>query len=232
MNKYLCWLVSAVVLLAMFVTGCTKDGYKNDGGVSHAEVNMTTYDYLKSDSQFSQLVHLIDKAGLQDKFNGNATLFAVNNYGVNDWVSAKKEEKIIEMNNENITFSIDSIPVSMYKDSLLMYLFNGKITRDSMTVTGKLYNSLFGPMTNVQFLIKLRRAYDYSGYLDYVDYVTFTKVIGTRDDQEADGVVIPESQKDVAVDVQTSGIITTNGVIHVLSGTHRLFFNTEPMADK
>ncbi|MFT4204664.1 MAG: hypothetical protein QM610_12235 [Chitinophagaceae bacterium] len=231
MNKYLFGFVSAMVILALLVTGCTKDGYKNDGGVSQAEVNMTTYDYLKSNSQFSQLVYLIDKAGLQDKFNGNVTLFAVNNYGVNDWVSAKKEEKVLAENDENITFTIDSIPVSVYKDSLLMYLFNGKITRDSMTTSGKLYNSLMGTITNVQFLIKLRRSYDYSGYLDYVDYVTFTKVVGTRDDLEDDATVIPEAQKDVAVDVQTSGIITTNGVVHVLSGGHRLFFNTQPMAD-
>ncbi|WP_447642541.1 MULTISPECIES: hypothetical protein [Chitinophagaceae] len=232
MNKYFFCFVAGVVLLTIFATGCTKEDYKNDGGVSQANVNMTTYDYLKSNVQFSQLVHLIDKAGLQDKFNGSVTLFAVNNYGVDDWVAAKKQKKILETNDENITFTIDSIPVSTYKDSLLMYLFNGKITRDSMTITGKLYNSLLGTIPNVQFLIKLRRSYDYSDYLDYVDYVTFTKVIGTRDDQEDDDVVVPESQKDVAVDVQTSGIITTNGVVHVLSSTHRLFFNTEPMADK
>lgn len=231
MKKYLFWMFAGTCLIASLMTGCTKDDYKNDGGVSQAEVNMTTYDYLTSNPQFSQLVKLIDKAGLQDKFNGNVTLFAINNYGVNDWVSAKKQKKIIELNDENITFTIDSIPVSVYKDSLLMYLFDGKITRDSMTTTGKLYNSLMGPIQNIQFLIKLRRSYDYSSYLDYVDYVTFTKVVGQRDDLEADDVVIPEAQKDVAVDVQTSGIITTNGIVHVLGGSHRLFFNTEPMAD-
>lgn len=224
------FFVSLVICSAV---SCTKDSYKNDGGVSKAEVNMTTYDYLKSDTQFSQLVKLIDKAGLKDVYNGNVTLFAVNNYGVNDWVSAKKEERVIALNDENITFTIDSIPVSQYKDSLLMYLFNGKITRDSMTLTGKLYNSLLGSIPNVQFLIKLRRDYTtYSNYLDYVDYVTFTKVIGSRDDQASDPSSIPENEKDIAVDVQTSGIITTNGIVHVLSGAHRLFFNTAPMADK
>ncbi|ANI89088.1 hypothetical protein A9P82_07165 [Arachidicoccus ginsenosidimutans] len=230
MKKYV--LRSLVICLLAVYSSCTKDDYKNDGGVSKAEVNMTTYDYLKSNPQFSELVKLIDKAGLKDVYNGNVTLFAVNNYGVDDWVSAKKEKKVVELNDENITYTIDSVPVSQYKDSLLMYLFKGKITRDSMNTTGKLYTSLLGTIPNVSFEMKLRRDYStYSGYLDYVDYVTFIKVRGSRDDEIADQSTIPEDSTDMSVDVQTSGIITTNGVIHVLSSSHRLFFNTEPLAD-
>ncbi len=61
---------------------CKKENYKNDGGVHDAHVNMTTYDYLRSQKVFDSLVYLIDKAGLKDQVNSDITFFAVTNYGV------------------------------------------------------------------------------------------------------------------------------------------------------
>lgn len=226
------WVSVLVGVFCFFNFRCEKDNYKFDGGVSDAHVNMSTYDFLKSNSNFTSLIKLIDKAGLKDKINGDITFFATTNYGVDDWVAAKKQERVLELNDENIMFTIDSIPVSEYKDSLLTYMFAGKITRNDMTIKGKLYNSLFGEIPDVQFLIRLRRSTsDYSNYLDYVDYVNFTKVIGSRDDLLEDASVVPESERDISYDCQTSNIITTTGIIHVLDGYHRLFFNTEDMAD-
>lgn len=222
-------LLAAVLLQA----ACKKDAYKNDGGVAQAKVDMTTYDYLKSKPQFSSLVRLIDRANLQQTVNGNITFFAVTNYGVNDWVSAKTQQRIIELNNENITYTIDSIPVAYFKDSLLTYMFAGKINRDSMTVAGRLYNSLQGVIKDTTYLIKLRRVTSsYTDYLNYVEYVNFTRVIGSRDDLAADPRSIPASQKDVTYDCQTSGIITNTGIIHVMDGYHRLFFNTQPLSGR
>ena len=77
----------------------------------------------------------------------------------------------------------------------------------------------------------LRRTRDYSDYLDYVDYLNFTKVIGTLDAEEPDYNAIPKDQLDKSYYCQTSGIITTTGVLHVLQNTHRLFFNAGKMAD-
>jgi hypothetical protein len=62
-----------------------------------------------------------------------------------------------------------------------------------------------------------------------VDYIRFTKVIGTRDETERDQSTIPEKDKDMGYDCQTTGIITNTGTIHVMSNYHRLFFNTEPL---
>lgn len=230
MNKSIFSLLLALVLLQ---AACKKDAYKNDGGVAQAKVDMTTYDYLKSKPQFSSLVRLIDRANMQQTLNGNITFFAVTNYGVNDWVSAKRQQRIIELNNENITYTIDSIPVAYFKDSLLTYMFAGKINRDSITVAGRLYNSLQGVIKDTSYLIKLRRVTDsYTDYLNYVEYVNFTRVIGTRDDLVTDPRTIPASQKDVTYDCQTSGIISNTGIIHVIDGYHRLFFNTQPLSGK
>ncbi|QIL39093.1 hypothetical protein G7074_07230 [Pedobacter sp. HDW13] len=80
-------------------------------------------------------------------------------------------------------------------------------------------------------MIKFRRSYEYGQYINYVDYVTYTKVIGTRDDKEPDLNAIPENQKDKAADVQTSGIVTKTGIVHVLTGNHRLFFNAQPLGN-
>lgn len=225
MNRYI--NITAIVVTVLVMASCKKDGYKNDGGPSNAFVNMTTYDFLKSQPVFDSLVRVIDHAGMKDAINGNITFFATTNYGVADFVQARKIKRGVELGNENLPYSIDSLPVNQMKDSLKIYMFEGKINRDQMTVTGQLYNSLLGPIPNVQFLINLRRTQDYSAYLNRVDYVRFTKVIGTRDDLQPNPASIPAEEKDMAYDCQTSGIITTTGVVHVLHGNHRLFFNTD-----
>ena len=214
-----------IVFCMIIFTSCKKDEYKNDGGLSNAYVDMTTYDYLKSNPKFDSLVKVIDRAGLKDAVNGDVTFFVTTNYGIVDYVRAKKNEKAQQVGNENIDFGIKDIPAAELSDSLKTYLFAGKINRDQITVSGKLYNSLLGPTTNIQYMIKMRRSFEYATYLNYVDYVNYVKVIGTVDDDELDPDNIPDDQLDRAVEVQTSGIVTKTGVIHVLNGNHRLFFN-------
>ena len=97
-----------MMLLSGILTfsACKKDDYINDGGkILTGRVNMTTYDYLKSNPKFDSLVKIIDKAGMKDQVNGNITFFATTNYGAADYVSAKKQEKIVQVGNENIKFT-------------------------------------------------------------------------------------------------------------------------------
>ena len=222
--------IYAIGVIALFalvtISSCQKDDYINDGGkILSGKVNMTTYDYLKSNKKFDSLVKIIDQAGMKDEINGNITFFATTNYGAAEYVSAKKQEKVTQVGDENIKFSIADINPTELKDSLKMYMFAGKITRNQLNTDGRLFNSLMGPMNGITWLIKMRRANDYAQYLDYVEYVNFTKVIGTRDDLEADASGIPQDRKDISIDCQTSNIITTTGVLHVLRDGPRLFFN-------
>lgn len=218
---------SLLFLMTISLFSCKKD-YVTDGGRSKAEVNMTTFDFLKSDPQFSSLVRLIERAGLKDAVNGSSTFFATTNYGVDEYLLAMKNKRAIELNDENIIYTLDSIPLWRL-DSLKTYIFDGKINREQMTLKGKYYPSNFGPIGSVQFRINLNRQFAYTDYVDYVEYVVFSKVYGTLDEDEPDPKLIPEGMVDKAVYCQTSGIITTNGVLHVLNGFHRLFFNNDPI---
>jgi uncharacterized protein YxeA len=225
MKKIIYYIIP--VLLMASISSCKKN-YAIDGGKSNPNVNMTTYDYLKSKSIFSSLVYLIDRAGLKDSINADITFFATTNYGVDEYLKAMKNKRAIELNNENITYTLDSIPLKNL-DSLKTYIFHGKINRDVMTQKGKYYANEFGAIPDVQYMISLTRSYSYSAYVDYVDYVVYTKVIGTKDADELDQKLIPPDQVDKSVLCQTSGIVTTNGILHVLDGYHRLFFNNDPI---
>ncbi|THU40771.1 hypothetical protein FAM09_01270 [Niastella caeni] len=223
-------IVSLLILvMAGSLLSCNKDSYKVDGGTHNPKVDMTTYDYLKSKPQFSSLVHLIDRAGLKETVNGDITFFACTNYSVDEFVKARYNRRAIELNNENIIYTLDSLPLQEVKDSLKMYMFNGNLGRDQLTVEGKFYQNLLGPIPNASFYINLRRTQDYGSYINHVDYIRFTKVIGTRDETERDQTTIPAKDRDMGYDCQTTGIITNTGTIHVMSNFHRLFFNTEPL---
>lgn len=218
-----------IVTAANSLVSCNKNDYKSDGGLHNPKVDMTTYEYLKSKPQFSSLVYLIDRAGLKDSLNGNITFFATTNYGVNDFLAIRKNRRAIELHNENLPYTLDSLPLKEMKDSLKMYLFKGDLGREKLTVEGQFYNPLLTGIPNVRFYVKLRRTTDYGSYIDHVDYVNLTKVIGTRDETEPDPLNVPPLLKDITYDCQTSGILTTTGTIHVISNDQRLFFNTEPL---
>ena len=217
-----------ILFCIVIFASCKKNDYKNDGGLSNAYVDMTTYDYLASNPQFDSLVKIIDKTGLKDAVNGDVTFFVTNNYGIIDYVRAKKNERAKQVQDENIDFGIKDIPTQELTDSLKTYLFAGKINREQITQSGTLYNSLLGPTPNVRYMIRMRRAYDYSNYINYVDYVNYIKIIGTVDADQLNQNNIPDNERDQFVEVQTSGIITRNGIVHVLNGNHRLFFNAMP----
>src|SRR6218665_3132568 len=91
-----------ILLTGIGFMSYSKDKYKNDGGPSNPKVNMTTYDYLKSNRLFDSLVKVIDRAGLKDIVNGDVTLFASTNYSVTDYVSYKRFRRDLAIGNENL----------------------------------------------------------------------------------------------------------------------------------
>ncbi|MFB2119254.1 hypothetical protein [Parapedobacter sp. 2B3] len=220
-------LIIPFLALAASYLSCESDAYINDGGTASPFVDMTTYDFLASHPKFDSLVAIIDRAGMKDLVNSDITFFASTNYSVAPYVSAKRQKKIIELGDENIDFGIRDIAVEAL-DSLKMYMFDGPIHREQLNTDGTYYVSKFGPEDNVQLMLGLRRTN--GGYTDWVYYVNFTRVAGTLDSDFPEGMVISDEEQDLSYDCQTSGIITTTGVLHVLSDNHRLMFNREPTA--
>ncbi|MCH5716763.1 hypothetical protein [Niabella hibiscisoli] len=143
---------------------------------------------------------------------------------MDEYLKAMKNIRAIELGDENITYTLDSIPLWRL-DSLKTYIFPEKLGRTVLTTKGNFYQSNFGSMTNTRIKLGLARTYNYGAYVDYVDYITYTKVIGGDDSEVLDPSTIPTPEVDKVVWVQSSGIMTTNGVVHVLDGFHRLFFN-------
>ena len=224
------WVLGVLCACCSFLS-CESTDYRSDGGISNAHVNMTTYDFLKQHGNFDSLVRIIDYTGMKEVINSDATFFATTDYGVRDYVSARRQQRIVEVGDENIQFGITDIPQNELRDSLLIYLYDAKLNRTDLTTANRFVESKFGPIENVRFNIRLRRVRDFRDYLDYVDYVNFTKVIGTLDADEQDISQIPSDQLDKSFDCQTSGIITTNGVLHVLQNSHRLFFNAGQLSN-
>ncbi len=219
-----------LLLITLGFVACKKDKYRNDGGIHSPNVNMTTYDYLKQHGSFDSLIAIIDMAGLKDMVNNSKTFFAVPDWGVNDYVQAKRQLKIIETGNENVEFYLKDLDVYTLRDSLKTYMFSENINRSNLTLRGKEYESFYGAMANdTKMYVRMFRTQNYSNYVGVVDLMSFCKVIGTLDEDEPVYENIPINERDKTATCQTTGIITTTGTLHVLSNFHRLFFNNEDL---
>lgn len=209
-------------LLITALYSCKKEDVIG-GSLFKAQVNMTTYDYLKTNHLFDTLVIMIDRMGLKDEVNSSGTFFALTNYSIHNYVTAKKTELEFERNDENLVYTFDSLDFSSLKDSLRAYMFKDKITLAAATSTGKLYTANDGEQRLVQGI----QTTDYTSSLFTTEpkYLYLTKLVNT--DQYTLPPVL-DSTTLTQVDpsqylqtlCQTEGIITTTGLLHVLSNDH------------
>lgn len=72
-------VVNIRVLLTILVaiSSCKKDGYFVGGELHNPKINMTTYDWMKSNKYgvFDTVLMLIDKAGVKEKINAPGITF-------------------------------------------------------------------------------------------------------------------------------------------------------------
>ena len=128
-------LTAASALLLMATVACKKS-YTIGGSNFVAQVNMSTYDYLKTNHLFDTLVIMIDKAGLKDELNKAGTFFAFTNYSVRSYIETKRAALRIIRNDENMPYTFDSLDLPALKDSLRSYMFADRFTRDNITRNG------------------------------------------------------------------------------------------------
>ncbi|HTI07962.1 MAG TPA: hypothetical protein VL832_05385 [Puia sp.] len=220
MKRHVLSLVVTVVLLATFFS-CKKS--ETIGG-SHftATVNMSTYDYLKTNHLFDTLVIMIDKMGLKDEVNNSGTFFAVTNFTMRNYVQARQTVEQVIRNDENLVYTFDSLDLSSLKDSLRSYMFPNHITRDSLTQLGRLYKANNGETR----LIQLIPTTDYTNQNVFItdpEYVYLTKILplpGSPVPTDSTGLTQLQPEQLLQTLCQTSGILTTTGVLHVLNNGH------------
>ncbi|SEW49750.1 hypothetical protein [Chitinophaga arvensicola] len=210
-----------MALLAVALFSCKKD-YTIGGSVHDPHVNMTTYDYLKTNPLFDTVVLLIDKTGLKEEVNATGTFFSITDYDIDNYIIQRQEQERTIRVDPNYKFTFDSLDFRLMKDSLRAYLFKDLITLDKATKTGKLYKSNDGELRLVQGIPNTAYT-DGSVFTQYPVYLYLTKLVAKP------GHPVPTTDADLAGTIpeqylqavcQTTGILTTNGILHVLNNNH------------
>lgn len=201
-----------IMAIALGMISCEQDEYLVDGGLSDGILGVTTMEFLKSHNQLDSLAILIERAGLADEVNGTSTLMAPNNLAIKSYVNRVLAE--MRKIDPQANFSFDDIPVDTLTMHLGGYIFPEKIRREDMVKQGKVYTAINGQ----QRRISLEPAEEYTNQLSsYPEYVYYTYKMGDAWD------AWDNIDDDIKVIVRTSNLISTNGVIHVLQGNHKLF---------
>ncbi|MEJ2901774.1 fasciclin domain-containing protein [Pedobacter panaciterrae] len=219
MKIKLSYILTLVAFCVAF-TACKKNDYIIGGDLHDPHVNMTTYDFLKTKPLFDTLVVLIDKAGLKDEINGNNTFFAPTDYSIKALLARRTLIIQQKYQDENIKYTLDSLPVPELRDSLRSHLFTGKINREQLSLENKVFKSLSGE----DFSILLKQVDSYTGLVTTrPQYLYLTKIRNGLDPNPIPDDYLDED-RDIIELVQTSGILTTNGVLHVLNNTHKFYW--------
>lgn len=210
-----------IILMAITFYACKKD-YTIGGSITDPHVNMTTYDYLKTNPIFDTLIILIDKTGLKDEVNSAGTFFAFSDYTINNYVKAKQEDLRVKI-DPNYVYTFDSLDFASLKDSVRAYLFKDPISRDNITESGRLFRANDGELR----LIQLIPSIDYTDgtvFSQLPKYIYFNKMIATNDNYpiptDSTGLANLKPGQRLSTVCQTTGIITTTGILHVLHNYH------------
>lgn len=203
---------TVLLLIVLFgLYSCSNNDYLVDGGLADQNVKMNTYDFLKSNKQLDTLALLIQRAGMIDVVNAQSTtLFAANNLSVKNYIYEMREV------TGNPNYGISDITVTELTQMLGGYIFNQTLDRSKLVKEGKVYKTHNGE----ERLLSLEPTSEYQGQLDNLpEYVYYTFKVGSVWDP-TDDISDDVTEADIKTVVRTSNLLSTNGVIHVLQGTH------------
>jgi hypothetical protein len=124
-----------LLLSVLVFTGCSKNGHIIGGDINETnEVDMTTFDYLKSFEATTQTAILFEKAGMTNEVNGDVTVIAPSNYSINRYLRRKTNRALrLDPNADDVT--IDDIPQADL-EQLKMYIVDGSYLRTELTPEG------------------------------------------------------------------------------------------------
>ena len=215
----------ALTAIAGFSLVACKKNYTIGGSKFNAQVNVSTYDYLKTNKLFDTLVIMLDKAGLKDEVNQAGTFFAVTNFSIRSFVKDRGDSVRLWLNDENYPYTFDSLDIPSLRDTLRSYMFKDRITRDMIPAKGVYRQANDGEMRLIQLLATTD--YTSSVFTTAPQYLYLTKIIpwnGYPVPADSTGLGGVQPQQLLQAVCQTSGILTTTGVLHVVNNNHTFDF--------
>ncbi len=205
------------LLASVFVFTACEDEYLIDGGTADQNVNMTTFDFLKTNEIFDTLTMLIEQAGLVSAVNEAGTFIVPTDFSIKRYLDNVVAD--LRVFDPEAQFNLSDIPADTL-EMLKSYLIPQRVTRDDMEMEGRIYTTVYGDERK----LSLEPRAVYTGYLtEFPSFVFFYKKRGETWNYYGQ-TGIPVDERDHIVQVRTSDIITTTGVVHVLQGNHTLFF--------
>ncbi len=124
-----------LLLMAIIVASCSKNGHIIGGNINETnEVNMTTYDYLKSFEVTTLTARLIERAGLIDEVNGDVTLIAPSNYAINRYLR-RKTNRAQRLDPDAAALTVEDIPEADL-EQLKTYIVDGSFLSADLTPQG------------------------------------------------------------------------------------------------
>jgi len=212
---------------ALIFAACGKNDYRVGGDLHSPNINMTTYDYLKSnqDGLFDTLLMLVDLAGIKDKINQQGvTFFAPTDYAINRYVERRTLQ--LQKTDPFLKWTVDSIiqhELPRFADSLDIYFVKEQLPNSELTRTGKVYKNA----KNNEVVVSYEETTDKNlGKNDnstvFPRIVYFTYLYQPLDPGfDVTKITLPVGIRTL---VQTSNARTTTGTLHVLQNSHTLFF--------
>jgi hypothetical protein len=214
-----------MIMLVVFSSCRKQTEYFIDGeGTHNPVVNMTTYDYLKAYPLFDTLITLIDKTGLQEAINApDATFFAPTDYAITSWLTRVRGRILNTYGQDSARkFGLDMLDYNKMRDTLSQYIIPQKVQRENLALTDKEFSTALAGDKKIVYLREVNEYIGTSSVSTKPRYLYITKVYGTRD---LPGTTPPAAQTDIEARCQTSGILTTTGVLHVIDNLHVFGFN-------
>lgn len=216
-----------ILVMSLSIFSCKNDEYKIGGSLHDPNVNMTTYDFLRSNQfgMFDTLLMLVDKAGLKEKLNqSNKTFFVPSDYSINKYVEART--LAIQKVDPFKQWTVDSImkyEMSRFADSLNLYFIDQNIVNDDLNAQGILFDNL----VNNQVVVSYEETDDTnlgnnSNSSTKPRVVYFTYLYSELEPNfDVTKIEYPTGTRTL---VQTSNVRTTTGSVYVLSNSHTLFY--------
>lgn len=223
----------AVGLFALLLTACRRDDYLTGGTLHTRKYNMTTYDFLKSQSSglFDTLILLVDKAGVKEMVNQQGTtFFAPTDYAINAYLSRRAvEEQIVDPFRKWTIDSLVKYELPKFRDSIAAYMVGEPLGYDQLTQNGKVFSTRkAGTQAVVSYeeIDPTNPEYTNLGGNPNVSsnprLVYFAFLYRPLAPPVVANEITPEQGNRERV--QTSGIETTTGILHVINNQHTLFF--------